>query len=185
MASVFRVNLYTERDERQRAGQRRAVHTAFTALFLCLNFLAVGTLFLSATLLAERRDSVAGDVPRLTAKLATESAPTRDLDLAREMFRIKTGRMDWSPKLAAIADLIEADLELHEIHAEAARKKTPASLEIRGTVAESQDNLEDVSRYVKALSQDERILDGFSQAKLGTIRSGEGEFQIFCETEAP
>ena len=185
MAAIFKVNLYTERDERQRAGQRRAVHTAFIAVFLCLNFLAVSTLFLSATLLEERRDSLAGDIPRLAAKLATESVPTKDLDLAREMFRIRQGRIEWSPKLAAISHLIEADLEIHEIQAEASRKKSPATLEIRGTVTESQDNLEDVSRYVKALSQDERILDGFSQAKLGTIRSGEGEFQIFCETEAP
>jgi hypothetical protein len=184
MESTFRINLYTEREEQGRLGRRQAWQTAALSGLFGLNMMLVASLFVSATLLQERQQVLAADSPQLVAEASTKNPPDPEMDLARELFRVRQGRTDWAPKLATLSEVIDSTLVLEQIRAEGRRKKVPARLELDGVTRGQNSNLEDVTRFISALRGDQRIREDFSRVSLGTIKSGVGEFQIICEPAA-
>ena len=178
MSAVFRINLNTERRERAVARRRHARLAAAAAASLGLQAVLLGIAVLSVDLLRNRRDALAADIPRLEAL----AGATDDGDLAawRALAKVRRERVDWTPRLAAVGELIDRDVVLTSVRADAPTRKSGAILEFSGIAAGGGADLSGVSRFVKSLRADERITDRFGAVTLGTIRSGSGTFRIVC-----
>lgn len=176
---MFRINLYTEREEKRRLARRKAAQTAVVAGILGVNALLVAALGLGASLLQERRDALAGEITRLESVVARGERDGGDIEQARELYELRRTRVEWSPLLAAISDALPPALVLGEIQGQVGRDRMRAHLELTGLTRSGESDLGEVSAFVAALRGDPRVTDGFPQVTLGSIRSGSGDFQVY------
>lgn len=176
---MFRVNLYTEREEKRRLARRRAGQTAVIAVILGVNAILVGALGLGASLLQERRDALAGEISRLESMVSRGDRDDATLEQARELHVIRLARLEWSPLLAGVAEALPPSLLLGEIQGQAAHNRVRAHLEFSGVTRNGAGDVGGVSDFVGGLRADPRVTDGFPEITLGSIRSGSGDFQVY------
>jgi Tfp pilus assembly protein PilN len=176
---MFRVNLYTERQEKRRLARRKAAQAAVIAVILGVNAVLVGAYGLGASLLEERRDALADEISRLETMVARSDRDDTALEQARELHGIRLSRLEWSPLLAAVSESLPPQLVLDELQGQAAQNRVRAHLEFTGVTRSAAGDLTSVSEFVGALRADPRVTDGFPEISLGSIRSGSGDFQVY------
>lgn len=177
---MFRINLYPEYAANIREGKLRAFRRGLIAGLLGLEVLIVGSLYLSGSLIADRADALRRDLPGLEARMAAYHQPGPELDTARSLVKIRSSRIEWAPKLAALSELIDASLLLNRVSGQITVKRSPAKFEIGGQVRRGKNHLEMVTGFVKSLQDDERIAGSFPNIRLDTLKGDDGEFQIIC-----
>ena len=177
---MFRINLYTEREERRRQSRRQAGQTAAISVALGINALFVVSLIMGASLLQERRDTLQDEITRLQSVADTKGAMAPELDLAREMYQLRQERFEWSPLLACVAENIPSSLMLHDLQGQTANNRAQGRFELDGLGRSGTVAMADVSGFVGRLRDDPRISAGFPDVSLGSVRSETGEFQIMC-----
>lgn len=178
---MFRINLYTEREEKRRLARRKAAQTALIAGILGVNALLVAALGFGASLLQERRDALTGEISRLEAMVERGNRDNGALETARELYELRRTRVEWSPLLAGLSDALPQALVLGEIQGQVGRNRMRAHLEITGVTRNGESDLGEVSAFVNALRDDPRVTGGFPVVTLGSIRSGSGDFQVYCD----
>jgi Tfp pilus assembly protein PilN len=176
--SVFRVNLYAERSERRAAARGRLLRAAAEAALVSVAGLVVTTIVISGLLLRERESALAADVARLNELLAPAPASDQEMGLAREIFAVRRARIEWSPKLAALAEAVDDGLVLDSFQGQSPQERIPAAFEIEGGGPDGDVDLDKVSAFVARLREDRRVTDGFAAVKLGNIRSGNDGFLV-------
>jgi hypothetical protein len=179
---MYRINLYPEYQDKRRAARRRASATAGLLGLLGLEVLMVGALVLSDKLLSDQANALREELPQLTVSLQTVSRERPELDLALELLAVRTGRIDWSPMLAALADSGDKMLTFVELKGESVTKHRGASLVLSGEALGSEEHLEQVAAFMERLRRDERLSGVFGDIALGNIRGGgSGEFDLICQ----
>ena len=178
---MYRINLYPEyRERRQRQRSRTAAGGVLLAL-LGLEVLMVGALVVSDHLLNERAAALRSELPQLTARLQANTRERPELDVALELIALREKRVDWTPKLAAVAEQCAAGMKLVEIQGRTASKRERPRFEINGEALDADGALSVVSSYLERLRADPRMTDDFPRVDLGNIRGGgSGEFAVLC-----
>jgi hypothetical protein len=186
MSTMYRINLYPDYQHNRRLARFRALTMGVLAILLGFEILLVGVLIVSDHLLSERVALLRDDMPVLSARVQSLTHPRPDLDLARELIAHRSGRIDWSPKLAAISEHCGASLQFREVEGRARTQHEQPLLRIRGEAKKYINSLEAVTDFMQRLRRDERLHAEFDDIGLGNIRDGEsGEFEVSCEqTEA-
>jgi Tfp pilus assembly protein PilN len=178
---MYRINFYPEYATNRRRSRKRTLYTGLLSALVAAAALLVGTLFLSAELLGDQQAQLRGSIQRLEAALGTGGSRSAELDLARELFRRRSRRIDWSPKLAALSHQIDDGLRLTEVKGRTASKGRRALLEIGGELRGRERDTQAVLRFVESLGEDRRITGDFATVRLGTIEwSGGSRFQVGC-----
>ena len=179
---MYRINLYPEYADSRKAARGRAASSAVLFGLLGLEVLLVGAIILSDSLLREQVGALRTELPRLEAELVQATRERPELDQAVDMLDLRSQRVDWSPKLAAIAENLDPSLMLVELDARGITETERTRLNISGQYRNKKANLTTVSAYIEKLRQDPRFLDGFATVDLGNIRSdGAGEFDLVCK----
>lgn len=178
---MFRINVYTERESRRRAARRGMVQLGIYATVLGINALMIVFLLVSNGLLQDRRDTLAREVRRITDQSTRRQVSDADVDLAREMFRIRRTRIEWAPILASVSESLPDELILEEMKGSAARRRVAAEYVLVGKTRARGAGVAQVSRFMDALRDDERVTSAFEDVSLGTVNSGTGEFEIVCD----
>jgi len=124
--------------------------------------LAVGSLLLSERLRLARE---------LASRLEARSEPggRADLGPAEELAAARRGRIDWAPKLAAVAERIEADLALARIECHSASRNTPARLVLTGRARPAGAEVEIAGRVMARLGEDPRITEDFPGVQIEAL----------------
>lgn len=179
---MYRINLYPEYATNRRRSRQRMLYTGLLSALVAAAALLVGTLLLSAELLGDQQAQLRGSIRRLEAALSTGVSGSVQLDVARELFRRRSQRIDWSPKLASLSQQIDDRLRLTEVSGRTTSKGRHALLEIDGELRGRERDTEAVLHFVESLGQDRRITGDFATVRLGTIEwSGGSRFQVLCQ----
>lgn len=183
---MYRINLYPDYQRNRSLARARTLTMGILIIMLGIEILLVGVLLVSDNLLRERAALLRDEMPTLGARLQNVTRPRPELALAQELLVIRSGRIDWSPKLAAIADNCEASLQFREVEGRARSQHEQPRLVIRGQTKRYANSLESVTQFLQRLRRDERLRTEFDAIALGNIRDAEsGEFEVNCEqTEA-
>ncbi len=178
---MYRINLYPEFLSQKREGQRRTVRTAVLSVVVGLEVFLVGAQALSGVLLGSRAASLRAEIARLTRRIEAGSRPLPGFHVAQAMARVRMGRVDWSPKLAALSDRLGPSLQLTRVTGSVGRKNLPARFEIEGTVRGGGRPLQDVSAFLAGLRADRRVTGEFPDINVGNIggRSAD-QFKVVC-----
>ena len=181
---MYRINLYPELAAIRLNRRRRLARAAFRATLAGLEIAIVGWLLVSGFLLQERISSLRAEIPRLTARVQDRSQPIPALRIARAMMQTRLARVDWAPKLAAMAERIDPSLELSKIAGQATARTTLTKLDITGRVRGGGRPLEDVAGFLAALKADPRLAGDFPSMNLGNLGGREADrFEIHCARE--
>ncbi|MBC8423608.1 hypothetical protein H8E07_05755 [bacterium] len=181
---MYKINLYPEYRDSRKAAKTRAASTAILFSLLGLEIVLVGALVLSDSLLRERSASLRSDLVQLEQRVAKETLDRPELSQALDLLEVRSDRIDWSPKFAALAEHIDESLVLMELDGRAFTNRERASLTISGQYRTDQGSLGTVSTYLDRLRGDGRLHGDFPQITLGNIRSdGKGEFDLLCAPE--
>ncbi len=178
---MYRINLHPEFEAGKAATRQRAVLTGLAVALLGAEALLVGGLLLSASLLDERVEAAREATSRLEARLQERPAlPARDLALGRAILQVRSGRIDWSPKLAAVGERIGPQLVLEELKGRAAGTRAGAELEMTGRFRSSGNDFEAADRFVGELRQDERFAGVFPRCDLQNVGGRGSGFTVVC-----
>ena len=178
---MFKISLYPEYHLKKRAARQRTVRMALLLGLLGLEVALIGSLVLSASLLQEQTAAARHALPRLSEQLRTVDEMQPEVELAQQILKLRSARIDWSPKLAALGQQIDPSLRLVEVTGQAAAEKRPARLEMGGEVRERDANLEQVSKFIDELRADQRITADFTGIRLGTLKGGTANrFRVIC-----
>jgi hypothetical protein len=151
-------------------------------VLLGFEIMLVGVLLVSDHLLRERTALLHDDMPALSARVQSLTHPRPELDLAQELIAYRSGRIDWSPKLAALSEHCGASLLFLEVQGRGRSRHEQPRLTIRGKAQRNANSLEAVTEFMQRLRRDDRFRGEFDDIGLGNIRDGEfGEFEISCE----
>jgi hypothetical protein len=179
---MYRINLYPELEERRRLAKTGLLQTILLTVTSGLGIILIILITMSGFLLRERVVASRAEIRQMETRVSTESAPNDGAETAAEMMLIRTRRIDWSPKLAALAAGIPPSLKLQNLSANATERKRKASLEISGVILGSGADLGSVIAYVDDLKRDPRVTRDFSAVSLGSLGgSGQDLFHIVCE----
>lgn len=178
---MFRVNLYTEREEKRRRARRQAMTTAAISGVLGVNAVLVGSLILGASLLQERCHTLGDEVSRLRTIAEKTGTKAPGLELTRELFQLRRERVEWSPLLASIAENIPSSLMLEDIQGQTTHGRMQSHFDMNGVARGGTAAMADMSGFVNHLRDDPRVNLAFPNVALGSVRSETGEFQVVCE----
>ena len=141
--------------------------------------LTIGSLSLSAILVSERVSGLKQQMQVQSARLDSKTEQYQVLQSAKEMLVIRSERIDWAPKLAALSGVISRDLILVQFDGEAARGKTEASLELWGEGIQADVQIGVFTELAESLGGHPRYLWDFPDLRLGTVQGGRKQrFQI-------
>lgn len=179
---MYRINLYPDHGQKKRLRRSRSVTMAALLALLGVEVLLVGVLVVSDRLLSERESSLRSELPAIRAKVEATDRPRPELDLALAMLSVRNGRLDWTPKLASIADQLADDLRFTEVEGRAGAKRERPRLVIHGEAKRRADSLAEVNVYMQRLREVHALKPDFPEISLGNI-SGDGsrEFEVACE----
>jgi hypothetical protein len=136
----------------------------------------------SGTLLGERTRTLNAEIVRLAEDLRALSTPRPELEVARALADIRKARLDWSPKLSAIACRITPALRLIEMSGRPAGRGQIAVLDLTGVVRGTGAPMEPVAAFIDAIKADSTIVFELPHVRLGTLEGSEsGLFKIVCE----
>lgn len=178
---MFKVNLYTEREEKRKRARRQAATTAAISVVLGVNALLVVSLVMGASLLQERYRALEGEVTRLQSMVEHNGDKAPGLELTRELFQLRHDRIEWSPLLASIAENIPSSLILDEVQGQTEHGHVQSHFEINGLGRGGSVAVTDVSGFVNHLRDDQRVSAAFPNVTLGSVQSETGLFQVVCE----
>jgi hypothetical protein len=178
---MFKVNLYTEREEKRQRARKQAMTTAAISGILGVNAVLVGSLILGATLLEDRRHTLGEEVTRLQAIADQTGTKAPGLELTRELFQLRQERVEWSPLLASIAENIPSSLLLDAVQGQTTHGRVQSHFDMSGVGRGGTVAMADVSGFVNHLRDDPRVNKAFPDVSLGSVRSETGEFQVVCE----
>jgi hypothetical protein len=181
---MYRINLHPEFASRKAASRRRALLTGLAAVLLGTEALLVGGVVLSARLLEERVEATRVAAAPLEARFqAANQLPAEDLALARAILGIRTGRIDWSPKLAAVGERIGPNLTLVELKGRNSGARADAELQMSGRFRSGASDLEGANRFVADLRGDDRFALAFPDCALENIGGQRTGFTVICRPE--
>jgi len=178
---MYRISLYPEYHQKKRRAKLRLVRTTLLIGLLGLEFTLVGSLVMSAALLREQTSDYREGVARLAAFAQEAGQPDPLLETARQILNVRSSRIDWSPKLTALAAGISPSLQLDRVAGQCAAPKQSAQLEMTGGMRGGDVRLEDVSSFMEVLRSDSRITWDFPHIELGTLKGGSASnFRLLC-----
>ncbi len=179
---MYRINLYPEYQHNRRLAKARTLTMGVLVILLGLEIMLVGVLLVSDRLLRERAALLRDDMPVLSARVQSLTHPRPELDLARELIAYRSGRIDWSPKLAALSEHCGSSLLFIEVQGRGRSQHEQPRLMIRGEARRHANSLEAVTEFMQRLRRDDRLRGEFDDIGLGNISDGEsGEFEVSCE----
>ncbi|MBD3237610.1 MAG: hypothetical protein GF330_12970 [Candidatus Eisenbacteria bacterium] len=182
---MYRINLYPEYEEKQQRARQRSLRLALLAALVVGELALAGVLAISGALLTDRAGALRERVARLEQFAERTPQQEADLGAVRELLRRRLQRVDWSPKLAALAEHAREPLRLTGLSGEVSRKHERQLLQIEGGYRGDAGAAEPILRLTGALERDSRLGSDFPSVRLETIDwSGPGRFQIVCEGEA-
>jgi len=177
---MYKLNLYPEYEHGQRLARRRVLLTLLLSAFLGLSAMLIAALTISSILLQERVAALRMQHGELAARVKsgggqglTEATP------ATAFLELRSARIDWAPKIAAVSNLISDDLILSEILGESERKRNTSRFEMLGTIRQNDSGAEAVSRFVERLKADRSVSADFQDVGVGYIK-GSGSFRVVC-----
>lgn len=179
---MYRLNFYPEFSARRRERRRHTLRFGVLAALVGVELALAGALVLSGLLLGDQARALRARVSRLTELAGGTSGAGEELEIVRELVARRQGRVDWAPKLAAVAASCDPALGLLEVKAEAGRSRRAARLEVSGSFRSAERDAGRVLEFVEDLSADPRISFDFPPARLESVDwSGAGRFRIVCE----
>ncbi|MBI5836767.1 MAG: hypothetical protein HZB25_05960 [Candidatus Eisenbacteria bacterium] len=178
---MYRVNLYPEFEGNRLAARRRAVRAAVYGVVLGIEVALIGALAVSAGLLGERAAALRAGLPRLESRIQAGAGSLPELQAARDLLQVRRERIDWSPKLAALSEQLDASLLLMRVTGHAPSRNSAARFEIEGIVRDGGRSLEQVSGLMARLRDEPRFSSDFPVVNLGTLgKQGTNRFELQC-----
>lgn len=179
---MYRINLYPDYQQKKLMARQRTMVMGVLMILVGLEIMLVGVLMVSDHLLRERATQLRDEMPVLEARLQSLTHPRPELELATELLSHRGNRLDWTPKLAAIADSCSPELVFSEVEGRSRSQHEPPHLRIKGEVRHHANSLAAVTEFVRRLRDDERVGSEFPDVALGDIRDSDtGEFEVSCE----
>lgn len=180
---MYRINLHPEYAFRRRQARSRVWRLAVQASLMGMILLVIGSLSLSALLLHEKMSSYTSQISSQVEALEGTAEQQRVLALADEIVYLRSSRIDWSPKLAALSEKIDPNLLLVEFKGNIADRGQPARLEMWGEALKDEVQISVFSNFVEVLRDDERFVQDFPGLHLGGIKDGKRtRFQVICNS---
>jgi len=176
---MYRLNLYPEYEQGQRRARRRVLLTALAGGFLGLSAMLIAALTISSVLLQERVTALRAQHRELSARLQSAGQEPAQATPATALLALRSARIDWAPKIAAVSRLISDNLILTEILGESDWKHSSARFEMLGTIRENDPGVDAVSQFVGRLKEDRSVIADFQDVGVGYIK-GSGSFRIVC-----
>ena len=179
---MYRINLYREYFERRRSRRGRAARIAALAALVGAEVILVGSLAMSGFLLQERVSRLRLELRRWSAVTAGDTLRAQEVEIGRALRKLRRDRVDWSPKLSALSDLVPSSMVLVEVKGQTGGKGRPGQFTAMGETHDGTGQMETVSRFLERLRQDPRIGGDFPRVRLGTIGEGAStRVQVVCE----
>lgn len=177
---MYRVNLYREFFEGRALRRRRLVSLSLLVVLGSLGVLLIAVGVANGILIAERRAALEKELTQSgSAPAGSEASP--DLSMAKQLLQLRRERIEWSPKIAALAARTSPVLRLVEVRGEIERKGVPAYLEIQGVVRADAGGTEPVIAFIEGLREDPAVHGDFPEVSLGTLEGeGSGRFRVIC-----
>ena len=181
---MYRINLYPEYVIRRKQMRVRTARLALQSTLMGTVLLLIGSLTLSALLLHERTASFDRRISAQTRLLGEHNEQERILALANEIVDIRSARIDWSPKLAALGESIDRNLKLVDLQGNAPDRGKNPRFEVWGEALKDDVQVGVFSSFVEVLRKDQRIIGDFPGLSLGGIKDGKHtRFQIIATPE--
>ncbi|MDM7916489.1 MAG: hypothetical protein QUU85_14690, partial [Candidatus Eisenbacteria bacterium] len=183
------LNFYPEREERQRALKRRLGRAAIATTLVTVEAALVGLLFLNGLMLKGRADALQAENTRIDQTNRALPAKQADPRLER-LLALRSARMEWSPKLAALSEAIPRTLRLTEVEGQVGAGGGGSAagdrkLDFSGILLDPRADMASVSSFLDGLRSEPGLARDFPKIRLGTLEAGEGEvsqvFRITCE----
>lgn len=181
---MYKINLNKGYFERRRASRLRTFRTGALAVLLTVEVVLVFTLIVSSLLLGEQASSLRAEVGRLSALVDGEASasPAELMHMARQIIHIRNSRIDWSPKLASVSDVIDNKVRLVQVVGQVAQKNGPARLSLSGVTEGAGDEMEAVTDFMKTLRTSNSIASDFPNIRLEAIEgTRSGRFRVVCD----
>jgi hypothetical protein len=161
------------------------LRTGLLTVLVALEAVLVVALIITGTLLGERAAQLKAEVARLTREASGGAAPPAEMNAALALLEVRQGRIDWTPKLAAIADTIDPMLIVTTMSGRSAGRQGSARLEVTGLLRDTVLGMQAVPRFMDALRASAPIHETLPDVQLGTMEGGtEGRFTIVCQAPA-
>ena len=155
-------------------------------ILLGLEVVLVCTLVLSSILLGEQARSLKAEVGRLSGLVEqeTSASPAELMHMARQIIQIRNSRIDWSPKLSSVSELIDSEVRLVQVVGQVAQKNGPARLSISGVAEGVNNEMDAVTSFMKTLRTSSSIAGDFPNVRLETIEGNRsGRFRVVCNSQ--
>jgi len=181
---MYKLNLYPEHARNRKEGKQRLIRTTIATAMAGFMLMIMGSLVLSTILVGSRIVSMRSEIRHQSAQFSSKSEQFSALKSAREMLDIRSKRVDWAPKLAALSDLISHDLILVEFEGYSPTEKREASLEMWGEARREGVQIGVLTRFAEALSADPRFHGEFPDLRLGSVQDArKTRFQLLAGNE--
>jgi hypothetical protein len=182
---MYKISFYQEYHAKRAAGRRALLGFTLACLLLGVALLQAAALFVSGHLLGEQVQALQASLPRLSSAQVAESEAAPEVQIARELLQVRSQRLDWTPKLAALSERILPSLRILQLEGRPRQKDSPALLELTGEIRASSAQLEAVSAFIQALQEDPRLAEDFPVIKLGNLQEGPASrFLVSCESRS-
>jgi len=176
---MYRLNLYPEYEQAQRRARRRVALTSLLSAFLGLSVLLIAALTISSILLRERVAALRAQRSELRARVAGGGQQPAAEAPATRILALRGARIDWTPKMAAVSNLLPDDLILSEILGESEWKGKSSRFEMLGMIRVKEPGVDAVSQFVERLKGDPSVSADFQNVGVGYIK-GSGSFRVVC-----
>lgn len=180
---MFKINLYKDFESHRRAENQGALRRRVAVAAVIVAMVLTGTQVLSALLLKDQVSLLQGGLASLERVKPAGGVDTETMALARQMLQVRGARIDWTPKLASIANVKDSSIALTRVEGRSSYKNSKARFVISGRSNSGVVKLDIVSEYVNQLRRDEGLKSDFPGVVLENIKSKTGEFEIRCEPE--
>jgi len=178
---MYEINLYPEYERKLRESRHQRIHGAIFGASFGVSALILLVLFLSSHLLRERVEILRESTARMAALVEGSAQSEPELPAAKELLRLRQRRIDWSPKLAALAEVTDPTITLTRVDGRLPAKGISASLELMGELGPRATHLEQVSAFMNSLASDQRVSLQLPAVELGNLKGSEdGRFMVTC-----
>lgn len=180
---MYSINLYPEYAAHRLVARRRVGRAALLAVLLGLQGGLVGALIVSGLMFGEQAASLRAAAERQRAQASLAPATAAEWDLQQRLFSVRTARIDWSPKLAAVSNEILPALRLSGLEGSVAQKGKPARLLVAGVLRDPAAGAEILTNFSDKLRASNPIRSDFPEIALETVASGSAnEFVVACRS---
>jgi hypothetical protein len=177
---MYELNLYPEQGEKKRIARAVSARASVLCALVGIELILICTIGISNRMLSEEAGFIRHDIDLLGSSAGTNATIDTRLAVAQEIISIRSNRVEWATKLAAISRDLAPGLVLVNVTGQVTSGESSV-LQIEGRIAGNVQEVEAVSRFVEGLRSERELTRDFPQVRLGTIAGDDvPRFQIRC-----